>query len=190
MDEVLCSKHMPNSHRSYVGDFINTYILMFYLADSVDDQLDKFNTLDSGEDRDSNNDLLTKVNVIREKHNEIRDGFDRLHQLASKGPNSKEFVEPKVQGLWKVALESKFEPAELESLRIELRHYEDRLLKLRHLQVEHAMAKQKEDKDLKQAGTKSSGVGMMEDHIKKQARKVDKIHLDIETRIMQKHIEL
>lgn len=82
-----------------------------------------------------NDDYLDKVNAIRSTHKEIKDGFDRLHVLASKGPNSKEFIEPKVQGLWKIALESKFTPTELESLRIELRHYEDRLLKLRNLQV-------------------------------------------------------
>lgn len=109
--------------------------------------------------------------------------------LASKGPNSKEFVEPKVQGLWKIALESNFSTAELESLRVELLHYEDRLLKLRHLQAEAALD-DKHLKDLKAAGVKSDGMIHMEDTIKKQARKVEKLHLNLETKIMQKHIEL
>jgi hypothetical protein len=42
----------------------------------------------------------------------------------------------------------------------------------------------------KLAGEKSEGVLVMEETIKKQARKVEKLHLDLETRIMQKHTEL
>jgi len=55
---------------------------------------------------------------LRDKHQDIRDGYDRLHRMAAKGPNSKEFIEPKVQGLWKLAMESDFSPGELESLRV------------------------------------------------------------------------
>lgn len=35
-----------------------------------------------------------------------------------KGPNAQEFVEPKVQGLWKLALEGNFTPEELYSLKV------------------------------------------------------------------------
>lgn len=66
----------------------------------------------------------------------------------------------------------------------------DRLLKLRHMQVEHAINEDKHGKKQKFSGEKSHGHKLMEDNIKKQARKVDKIHLDIETKIMQRHIEL
>lgn len=133
-------------------------------------------------------DYINRVNVIRDKHRDLKDGYDRLFLLASKGPNNKEFVEPKVQGLWKIALQSNFSATELESLRVELLHYEDRLLKLRHLQAEAALA----EKHLKKesSGVKSDGAVVMEDNIKKQARKVEKIHLNLETKIMQKHIEL
>jgi len=50
---------------------------------------------------------------------ELRNGFDRLDRLTAKGPNHKEFIEPKVQGLWKIALEAKFSPEELLSLKVE-----------------------------------------------------------------------
>lgn len=114
-----------------------------------------------------------------------------MHYLASKGPDSKEFVEPKVQGLWKIALESNFSPDELESLRVELRHYENRLLKLRHLQVEAALNEDThKKKQMKLNGVKPPGMQQLEDDIKKQSKKVEKIHLDLESRIMQKHIEL
>ena len=79
------------------------------------------------------------VLCFRDRHRDIRDGFDRLHRIAAKGPKSEEFVEPKVQGLWKLALETDFTPDELESLKVELLHYEKRLLKLRHLQPEAAL---------------------------------------------------
>lgn len=61
---------------------------------------------------------LIELLFFRDKHQDIRDGYDRLHRLAAKGPNSKEFIEPKVQGLWKLAVESNFSPTELESLRV------------------------------------------------------------------------
>ncbi|KAG8331263.1 low density lipoprotein receptor- protein associated protein 1 [Homalodisca vitripennis] len=126
--------------------------------------------------------------MYRDKHREIRDGYDRLHRLSVKGPKSNEFVEPKVQGLWKLATETNFTSDELESLKVELFHYEKRLLKLRHLQVEAALAGDSRGK--KQAGEKLTLSEVNDETIKKQARKVEKLHLDLEARIMQKHIEL
>lgn len=67
-------------------------------------------------------------------------------------------------------------------------HYENRLLKLRHL---HAEAEASGVRKAKLAGHKpSEGALLMEDTIKKQERKVEKLRIDLETRIMQKHIEL
>lgn len=172
-------------------DFIS-FIYRNCILDSVDDSLDKYNKIEIIEEKEPNKDYLDKVNLLRDRHTDIKDGFDRLHHIAAKGPASKEFVEPKVQGLWKIALESNFTPSELESLRTELLHYENRLLKLRHLQVEHALheEKYKEKQKMNIAGGKTHASSMMSDNIKKHARKVEKIHLDLETRIMQKHIEL
>lgn len=162
------------------------YYKLFLILDSLDEAMDKFNTLDTQEEV-PNKDYHHRANMLREKHRDIRDGYDRLHRLASMGPNSKEFVEPKVQGLWRIAIETKFSPDELESLRVELKHYENRLLKLRHMQAEHAIS---QDKSEKLGGVKTDGYLMMEDNIKKQARKVEKLHIDLESRIMQKHVEL
>lgn len=49
---------------------------------------------------------------------EVRDGFDRLNTIAAKGPNSREFIEPQVQNLWRIAVESNFSNDELESLKV------------------------------------------------------------------------
>ena len=75
-------------------------------------------------------------------------------------------------------------------LQVELMHYENRLLKLRHLQAEAALGAERHANKEKIAGMKTEGIQLMEDTIKKQARKVEKLHLDLETRIMQKHVEL
>lgn len=62
------------------------------------------------------------------------------------------------------------------------------MLKLRHLQVESALAA--ESRGGKSAGDKLTLSDVSDETIKKQARKVEKLHLDLETRIMLKHIEL
>ncbi|CAG9766721.1 unnamed protein product [Ceutorhynchus assimilis] len=157
---------------------------------SLDESLDKYNKIEIMEEKEPNKDYLEKANMIRDHHKQIKDGFEHLDRLAAAGPASKEFVEPKVQGLWRIAVESNFTNSELQSLKTELFHYENRLLKLRHLQAEHAINEDKHLKKQKYSGGKSNGHKLMEDNIKKHARKVDKIHLDIETKIMQRHIEL
>nr|CAG4637169.1 EOG090X09CU [Ceriodaphnia reticulata] len=57
-------------------------------------------------------------------------------KLREERPKSRDFEEPKVQGLWKIALKGDFTSEELESLRTELRHYEQRLQKL-HVRHRH-----------------------------------------------------
>lgn len=90
-----------------------------------------------------NNAYLDDSNLLREKHRDLRDNIDRLERIASKGPNSMEFIEPRVQGLWRVATASNFSEDELKSLKLELLHYESRLMKLRQLHVEQALNREK-----------------------------------------------
>ncbi|KAJ8935950.1 hypothetical protein NQ314_012572 [Rhamnusium bicolor] len=193
-EELLALKEEFGHHQDKIDQY---YALLHDVKGNPEDHegndsLDKYNKIEILEEKEPNKDYLDRVNLLREKHKELRDGFDHLYVLSAKGPASKEFVEPKVQGLWRVAIESNFSPSELHSLKVELLHYENRLLKLRHLQAEHALneEKYKEKAKMNISGAKSSVASLMEDNIKKQARKVEKIHLDIETKIMQKHIEL
>uniref|UniRef100_A0A182JU11 Alpha-2-macroglobulin RAP C-terminal domain-containing protein n=1 Tax=Anopheles christyi TaxID=43041 RepID=A0A182JU11_9DIPT len=157
-----------------------------------DEEHDRYNEVDRAEEADRSQQgsnkqhaYLHKSNQLREKHREIRDNFDRLDRIASKGPNSKDFVEPKVQGLWRVALSSDFSADELASLKVELLHYESRLLKLRHMHAEHALSLEKH----KHSDAKADTHKLMEDNIKKQTRKVEKIQEEVERRIF-KHSEL
>lgn len=128
-----------------------------------------------------------KVNLLREKHRDLKDGYDRLERVASKGPKSEDFVEPKIQGLWRVALASNFTADELSSLKIELLHYESRLLKLRHMHAEHALVQEKQK--VAKSGDKIDHLNHLEESIKKQTRKVEKIGAEVEKRVYQ-HTEL
>lgn len=49
---------------------------------------------------------------------DIKDSFDRLHRLSLTGPNSEEFVEPKVQEIWIKAQETNFSKDELVFLHV------------------------------------------------------------------------
>ncbi|EDS26155.1 conserved hypothetical protein [Culex quinquefasciatus] len=161
-----------------------------------EDEHDRFNEI-GGADEVDGTDIMAQQrkqdsfqhqsNQLREKHRNIRDNFDRLERIASKGPDSQDFVEPKVQGLWRVALASNFTADELASLKVELLHYESRLLKLRHMHAEHALSMEKY-KGAKH-GDKADTHRMMEENIKKQTRKVEKIQENVEKRIFQ-HSEL
>lgn len=157
---------------------------------SLFDKPDSWNVLEEEEQLSNNNvpgkklDYLGKANLLKEKHLELRNGYDRLDRLTAKGPNHKEFIEPKVQGLWRVALEAKFSPDELTSLKQELLHYESRLLKLRHLHTEAALEAARKGNSYELDNSTS------QQHIKKHVRTVQKLHTELETRIMQKHTEL
>lgn len=62
--------------------------------------------------------LLRPCLNFREVHQEIKDGYDRLHRISLSGPESQEFVEPRVQVLWTMAVKGNFSDSELESMRV------------------------------------------------------------------------
>ena len=63
---------------------------------------------------------IRDTNEVTRKAKEMKRNYDRLHRLATNQGEEHMFGEPKVAGLWKLALMAKFEPEELESLREEL----------------------------------------------------------------------
>lgn len=58
--------------------------------------------------------------LSRNRIHEIKDSFDRLHRLSLSGPNSEEFVEPKVQEIWVKAQETNFSKDELQLLHVRI----------------------------------------------------------------------
>lgn len=157
-----------------------------------EDELETFNeitNLDKNEipGADKHNDYSNDVNKLRDSHREIKDHYERLERLTARGPNSQEFIEPKVEGLWRVAQASNFTTNELDSIKQELRHFESRLMKLRHLHADYALTKEKHKKE--KTKDKHDKFQEMNDHIKKQTRKVEKLQDDLE-KIIFKHSEL
>jgi hypothetical protein len=108
------------------------------------------------------------------------------------GPKSKDFEETKVQSLWKIALNGDFSSEELESLRTELRHYEQRLVKLRYLHGQNNLIKAKESlaDEASNNSRPEEDAKDLKQRIKLQERKVEKLHADLEARITQRHFEL
>jgi len=131
----------------------------------------------------------SKLHVIREKHQKIKDSIDLLHKKTSLGPNSEDFSDPKVQGLWKIAMKADFTSDELNSLRTELKHYEKRLEKLQQLQGELFLKSEFKAKD-HHLHTDGDMKSVYTDKIKRQERTIEKLHNVLEERIMNRHTEL
>lgn len=56
--------------------------------------------------------------LFRNRLHDIKDSFDRLHRLSLTGPNSEEFIEPKVQEIWIKAQKTNFSTDELQLLHV------------------------------------------------------------------------
>ncbi|XP_034949388.1 alpha-2-macroglobulin receptor-associated protein [Chelonus insularis] len=183
---------------SHHQDKVNEYMSLLKDIDAGDPETYKnrveedhpnLNEIDHKEEIESNSipikkdDYISKANLLREKHHEIKSGYDRLETRTAQGPHHQEFVEPKVQGLWRIAKNAQFTADELDSLKEELQHYETRLLKLRHLHTEAALEAARNGKNYDPDNSTKQ-------NIKKHARTVEKLHADIESRILERHTEL
>lgn len=76
--------------------------------------------LSDDEAKEKHQDFQGKANLLREKHRELRDGYDHLERSAATGPKNEEFVEPKVQGLWQAAIENNFSGDQLAALKVRI----------------------------------------------------------------------
>ncbi|XP_037069031.1 alpha-2-macroglobulin receptor-associated protein-like, partial [Pollicipes pollicipes] len=126
---------------------------------------------------------------INELHETVRQGYDRLHVASISGLAGRDFTEPKVDGLWQIALKADFNAEELDSLRVELKHFEERLKKLRHIQLEMLGADQRHGFD-RDPPEKSEGRKVYDRKIRDQERHVEKLQLMLEDKILNRHTEL
>lgn len=108
--------------------------------------------------------------------------------MTAKSASGSDFIEPKVQGLWRVAQAGNFTADELASIKVELHHYESRFLKLRSMHAEHALSMEKY-KSSKTGDKHNERIEELEGKIKKQSRKVEKLGDDLEKKL-SKHTEL
>jgi alpha-2-macroglobulin receptor-associated protein len=173
-------------------------MLLFISLDAVDDEEhDKFNEISSSDDESNEVKQLdkkpdnkhkhyeAKTNEVREKHREIRENFDRLERKTAEKSSDSDFIEPKVQGLWKIAQAGNFSADELASIKVELHHFEAKFLKLRTMHAEHALTKER-NKDLKPGDKYHDKLDELERGIQKQSRKVEKLQEDIEKKLQPK----
>ena len=116
------------------------------------------------------------MNTLDGKAKALKDDYERLHRLSTNSQPT-EFVEPKVRGLWKLAQEADFTMEELESLKQELQHYEKRLEKLHHLKAEVHLV----DSHLEQK---------MDRKLAKHSDSVEKLHIELASKIAARHSEL
>lgn len=133
---------------------------------------------------------IRNPNDLKQRMRDLHENVDKLHKLAT---NQGEFGfrEPKVAGLWRIALDADFTDEELESLRQELGHYEKRLEKLRFLQTELEMVDQRRESNYSDLdGEKPEGRRVMDRKLAKSKDSVEKIHDHIETKILARHKEL
>ncbi|XP_044742445.1 alpha-2-macroglobulin receptor-associated protein isoform X2 [Chrysoperla carnea] len=132
--------------------------------------------------------LYKKSDILRHKHNELLDGYRELESKANKGPLHREFSHPKVEALWQTALHGNFSHSELDSLKLELKHYQKRLNHLQKLQHERnvldKLNRQKNDDERSREAINLDVT--IEDH----AAKVFNIHRQLEDKIASKHNEL
>jgi len=135
---------------------------------------------------------IRNTNEISKRGKDLKEDYDRLHRLATNRGEEAEFEEPKVAGLWKLAMNSDFTPIELESIREELIHYQKRLEKMHFLQRELSMVDERhggrmvaDDEDEKTEGRK-----LMDRKLAKHLEAVSKLHESLETKIMSRHNEL
>jgi hypothetical protein len=139
---------------------------------------------------------IRDTNTLKKKAKDMKSGFDRLHRLATNQGEYQGFSEPKVAGLWKIALEADFEGDELESLRQELTHYEKRLEKLRFLQSELELVDNRDPRrndkylDEDDDDDKTAGRQIMDRKLAKNVDAVDKLHSSLESKILARHNEL
>jgi len=146
---------------------------------------------------------IKHINALQEEGDTLKKDLKRHYHKLKKmatgeaGSFEMEFEEPKVQGLWRMAQEAEFSPEELDSLRIELKHYEARVQKL-HVRAEISYM----DERGGGGGVNSSDGGnddeveesvlrkRMDKKMRRHKDDVDQVHVGLERKIFARHSEL
>lgn len=135
---------------------------------------------------------IRDTNEVTRSAKDLKQNYERLHRLATNQPTENQFGEPKVAGLWRMALMSKFEPEELESLREELVHYERRLEKMHFFEAELRLIDERHGGKYGIEGDedKPEGRRIMDRKLGKHTEAVGKLHESLESKILARRNEL
>uniref|UniRef100_A0A0R3S2K1 Alpha-2-MRAP_C domain-containing protein n=1 Tax=Elaeophora elaphi TaxID=1147741 RepID=A0A0R3S2K1_9BILA len=120
-------------------------------------------------------------------HNNLIDSYDKLHRKVAQ-ISEKVFNNEKVQNLWHLAVQNpNFTTSELESIRIELNHFDKRLEKMKYYDEELRAVKKQQEK-LGKLNVFDEDVSSFEEENKRLQRKLRKLENYLETKII--HTEL
>ncbi|KAL3985826.1 Alpha-2-macroglobulin RAP C-terminal domain family protein [Acanthocheilonema viteae] len=124
---------------------------------------------------------------LKVHHNDIMDSYDKLHQKVAQA-SQKIFSSEKVENLWNLAMQNpNFTTSELESLRVELDHFDKRLEKMKYHDEELKLVKKQQEK-LGKLNVFDEDVSSLEEENKRLQRKLRKLENYLETKIV--HTEL
>ncbi|KAG8184306.1 hypothetical protein JTE90_008990 [Oedothorax gibbosus] len=120
--------------------------------------------------------------ILKEKHSQLKSGYEYLNTKIMLDIRNTEFDNPQVNSLWEMAKNASFSPKELESLKNELHHFEHRIRKLKTLT---ALEMETDDSNMV-----DEVAFKRQKKLKEYNYKVEKIQKELTSRILQKHIEL
>ncbi|XP_064478620.1 alpha-2-macroglobulin receptor-associated protein-like [Ornithodoros turicata] len=191
--ELKTLKEEFQHHQDKIDQFyetLDTFGSRSKRQNELENSLEQF--LRDTEESDAKRDVAdgTPHAQLKSSHRDLKESFDQLNARARKLVELKEFDEEKVQQLWQLAQKGDFTPAELESLREELQHYEHRLRKLNHFRSELDLKKQAGAATDKSTDVHPDELKTLQQRIKQYDYKVNKVHADLESRILQRRLEL
>lgn len=137
-------------------------------------------------DRNTNQALI-------EKYGEIKKNIDKLQKKIASGKidgTAGPFDEAPVNSLWSAAIKANFTRVELESLKEELEHYEHRIKKLKHFQVQLERDEIAGVKKSKSEREDDDETKHLRRRVKELSQTVNKIHTGIENKIFNNRDEL
>lgn len=133
--------------------------------------------------------IASSEQALKEKHQEVKKSFDSIKVKVREGTIGNDFEEENVQKLWNLARKSDFTYDELESLKEEFKHYQTRIKKLKYFQ-DQLSTDQLQGKNTFNQLDKDKSMSHLQSKIKDLDYKVNKIHMELESRILKRHVEL
>lgn len=128
------------------------------------------------------NDRKGKNKELKTKYKELKEDLKRLERISSVPSESYNFTEAKVIDLWILAKKANFSDEELESLKVELAHFEHKIKKHNHY-VEEVRQIQDNFRQKGKSNVHPHTQEKLETKLEEYGRKVEKYHREIKKRI-------
>ncbi|VDO25253.1 unnamed protein product [Brugia timori] len=153
-----------------------------------EEKVQLFNELNDNTLTENSFEMSDKLNrELKVHHNNIINSYDKLHQKILQ-VSRKVFNNEKVENLWHLATQNpNFTMSELESIRVELNHFDKRLEKMKY-HDEELKAVKKEQEKLGKLNVFDEDISGLEEENKRLLRKLRKLENYLETKIV--HTEL